>query len=184
MMQSDCIILPVPVRRYVLKFITQKYGLAEGEPWRIGTRGGKERIFMYSLLERTPNRYEKYRKSEAVLMIAIPLRIYFKRGSFLSQESIELFNSYIQAALLDEITLHYFGVKAGIGLKKCPRVVTTVHRSADGHERNKRIPASQGTRFFAQDATIYDILGKYDIGENDLTLDSILKHVNRRANAA
>jgi hypothetical protein len=177
------VVLNVPVRRFVFKYIRAKYNLAPGMPWRVATRG-KESIAIYGLLERAPNRYEQYKKNEVILQIKIPSWLLKEKGCFLSQKSIELFTNFIQDEIIDEITMYYFGVKNGIGLKRSEKVVTTVFRSKDDTERTRRIPTSQGSRFFAQDATIYDILKKYDITEEDLTFASVVKHLQRSALAS
>ena len=172
--------LHVPVKRFVYKYITGKFNLKDGEPWKIGLRG-KENIMLYSLLERAPNRHEKYKKSEAVLTILIPSRLNCLKGNFISQEHIDLYTNYIQDLIQDEIMLYYFGIKSGIGLKKCDRVVTAVfkYQGNEGKVRTRRVPRSEGEKFYAQNETIYDILKKYQITEDDLTFDSIIKHVQR-----
>ncbi len=173
------VVLNVPVRRFVVKYIRAKFELGPGQPWRITTRG-KECITFYHMLERAPDRYEKYRRNEEVLQVMVPTWAHLKKGVFISQESVDHFITYVQSLLVDEITMYYFGVKNGIGLKRSDKVVTMIHRARENQpERTRRVLTKEGTRFFAQEATIYDILNKYNISENDLTFDSVVKQLQR-----
>ncbi|MHB8209113.1 hypothetical protein [Mucilaginibacter sp.] len=172
------VILRVPVKRFVLKYITAKFKLQPGEAWRIG-RLGKENTIICCLLERTPNRYEKYLKNEAILDIIIPENINLKKGAFLSQDSINVFTGFIKDSLLEEINLYYFGIKNGQGLKRCEKVVAIVHK--EDKVKQVRLKTEEGKKFYAQNNTIYDILEKYNITPSDLTFDSIVKHIQRYA---
>lgn len=169
------ITLHVPVRRFVYKYITAKYG----KVWRVRTRG-KENLMLTSLLERAPDRYEKYKKNEVMLEIFIPSRLNLLNGNFLSQDSLDTFTHFIHDLLLDEITLYYFGIKNGIGLKKSEKVVTTVYEH-DNKIKTRRTPVKNGKNFYAANETVYDILKVYNISDADLTFDSIIKHMQRSA---
>lgn len=176
------ITLHLPVRSYVYKYCRTVFGDA-GKPFDYFklNMNLKECKMLHALLERTPNRYEKYRQNEAVLNILIPTRIAIGKGCYLSQESIDIFNDYIKDVIMDQIVFFQTGIATKVGLKAIDKI--TIHQyQADKKIRVLRIKPEAAEKFYWQKSIIYDILAKYDITEDELSFDSIVKHLQRRCN--
>jgi hypothetical protein len=168
------VVLKVPVRSFVYKYLTSKYG----NPWRINSRYKDARVFQY-LLARTPNRYDKFiTKDMVILDVVIPTQIHLKKGSYLSQECIHELHEIINDNIMHEIETFYRGVTTGLGLKDCNKVRVIVNENTERFQE-RRIDTREAFRFFAQKQIIYDILKKYDITEEDLTYDCVVKRLQR-----
>lgn len=167
------VVLKVPVRKFLFKYITTKYG----HPWRLSSRYRDGRV-LKEFLERTPNRYEKYLPNDNILEIIVPSQVFLTKGSYLSQSRIDSFTKIVYADLMEEIEEFYSAVTSGIGMKKCAKVRVLI--SAKNEKiRERRIASSQGEKFFAQKEIISDFLKKYDITEDDLTYDAVKKKLQR-----
>jgi hypothetical protein len=99
------VVLRVPVRSFVYKYITAKYGR-----------------LLQEFLARTPNRYERYAKNEKILEIIVPSKIMLTKGAYLSQSKIDSFIDIIYADFLNEIEGFYTAVTSGLGIKRCHKV--------------------------------------------------------------
>lgn len=167
------------VPSYVYKYCSAMFG----KQWRLSMRNKESRV-LYAMLERSPYRYEKYikRKGYCELNIRVPAKMQCMKGGWLSQESIDLFIEYVHQLILDEITLFHTGIKTQIGLKAIDRVALNQYL-ADRKVRVIRVKPTEAAKMFWQKNIIYDILRKYDITEDDLTYDSIVKHLQRNSPA-
>ena len=167
------VVLKVPVRSFVYKYITAKYG----SPWRLSSRHKDGRL-LQEFLARTPNRYERFAKNDRILEIIVPSKIMLTKGCYLSQSKIDSFNEIIYSDLLNEIEGFYTAVTSGIGIKKCNKVRVII---SDKNEkiRERRVSPVEGSKFFAQKEIIQSFLKKYDITEEDLTYDAMIKKLQR-----
>lgn len=174
--------LHLPVKRFVLKYCDKRFckDTAFGRSWRLNMRE-KEAKFLWALLERTPNRYEKYAPDEAKLHILVPSNIACQRGAYLSQESIDLFNEYIKQCIVDEISTFHTGIKCKMGLKMIDKV--TLNQYQAERTRVLRITPGEAHKFFWQKSMIYDFLAQYDITEDEISAESIVKHLQRHTPA-
>ena len=169
------VVLKVPVRSFVFKYLTSKYG----NPWRISSRHKDARV-VQSLLARTPNRYDKFiTKDMVILDVVIPTKIHLTKGSYLSQQCINELQEIINDDILREIENFYSGVTSGLGLKDCSKVRVIISDQQD-KIRERRIDTNEAHRFFSQKQIIYDVLKKYDITEDDMTYDCIVKRLQRQ----
>lgn len=173
--------LHLPVRRYVYKYCCKLFS-EPGKPydWRL-TKHPKEGLVIYALLERTPHRYEKPVVNEAMLNIFIPSNISRTKGWYIPQEGIDAFNEYIRQVIMDEILQFHTGIQSQIGLKAIEKVTCTQYL-ADKRCRVVRLLPKEAKNFFWQKSIIYDILKKYDITEDDMSFDSVVKHLQRYGN--
>jgi hypothetical protein len=166
-------VLEIPVKRYVLNYITARYG----SPWQPVKRYKDSRMIL-NLLERAPNRYEKYAAGETVLIVRLNSYQVKYHGCYLSQNSIDEFNEFIKQCILDDILNYSRFVKAGVGLKTSERVKVMIRKE---HKSPRNVPPEEGKKFFSQKEMINDILDKYQIDEADMTYDMVIKHVQRSA---
>lgn len=178
----DIALLP-HVKSYVYKYCTKLFCKTTqfGPTWRLNLRD-KEGKFLYALLERTPDRYEKFTTTGEQLYILVPSKIAYSKGAYLSQQSIDLFNEYIKQCIVDEILLFHTGIATRIGLKMIDRVTVNQYQ-ADNKIRVMRVASSEAQKFFWQKSMISDILAKYDIVEEEISTDSIVKHLQRHTPA-
>jgi len=168
------VVLKVPVRSFVYKYLTAKYGF----PWRLSSRH-KDGRMIQSLLARTPNRYDKYVKKDMMIMdIIVPAKIHLTKGSYLSQDRINELQEIINDDILHEIESFYRGVTSGLGLKDCNKVRVIVSGRNDTI-RERRVDPIEGSKFFSQKQIINDVLKKYDITEDDLSYDCMIKRLQR-----
>jgi hypothetical protein len=149
--------------------------------WRLNLRD-KEAKFLYALLERTPDRYEKFQPGEEELYIRVPSKIAYSKGAYLSQQSIDLFNEYIKQCIVDEILMFHTGIATRIGLKMIDKVTVNQYQ-ANCKVRVLRVASSEAQKFFWQKSIISDILAKYDITEEEISTDSIVKQLQRHTPA-
>ena len=167
------IVLRVPVKTFVYKYITAKYG----SPWHLNSKC-KDGRMLQEFLERAPHRQEKYASNQKILEIVIPSRIFMQKGCFLSQARINAFIEIIHQDLMNEINNFYSAITDGIGLKKYNVVRVDLHEPGQ-KIKTRRLQPSVAPKFFEQREIIYDVLKKYDITEDDLTFDSLKKHLYR-----
>lgn len=170
------VILQVPVPNFVCKYITAKHG----HPWRLNSRYLHGRM-MQEFLERTPKRNEKYKNDQTLMQVIVPTKIHLTKGSYLSQAKIDSFVEIIYFELVNEIENFYNSITSGLGIKKCKKVRVLDTRK-DGSSKECRIPPLEGEKFFAQKEIIQEILKKYDISEDDLTYDAVIKKLQRSIN--
>jgi hypothetical protein len=171
--------LHVPVRLYVYKYIMHVFG-EKGAPfnyWRLNT-SSKEGMTLYSMLERMPDRYEKYRPDDIELDIRIPGKIRQRKGPNLSQASVDMFNDYIKQLIMDEILQFHTGINTRIGLKAIDKV-TISHYVGNKVARVQRLQTTEAKNFFWQKSIITDILMKYDITEDEISSESVAKYLQR-----
>ncbi|QTE38512.1 hypothetical protein J3L18_05390 [Mucilaginibacter gossypii] len=169
--------LHIPVRRYVFKYCKTLFG----DPWRLTTRH-KEGIVLHAMLKRMPHRYEKYHRDDEILSLQIPAKIVCQKGVYLTQEDIDAFNDYIKQVILDEIFQFHTAIQSRVGLKAIDKVSVNQYM-ADKRVRLIRLQPAEATKFFWQKQIITDILSKYDITEDDLSSDSVVKHLQRYSSA-
>lgn len=165
------IVLEIPVKRYVLNYIENKYG----SPWIISKRF-KEGRMLINLLNRAPNRYEKYRSSDSLLKIKLLTDTINDQGCYLTPKNIDEFCEFIKQCILDDIVNYSLFIKGGIGLKNAERVDIKLR---EDHVSPRKAPTREGIKFFSQKEIIFDILSHYGIDESDMTYDSIAKHLQR-----
>ena len=178
----DIALLP-HVKSYVFKYCNKLFCKESrfGPAWRLNLRD-KEGKFLYALLERTPDRYEKFSTIGDQLYILIPSKIAYTKGAYLSQASIDLFNEYIKQCIVDEIQQFHTGITTRIGLKMIDKVTVNQYQ-ADNKIRVMRVASSEASKFFWQKSMISDILAKYDITEDEISTDAIVKHLQRHTPA-
>lgn len=164
------IAIKIPCKNFVRKYIDAKYGT----PWVLSNRYSEGRAFKL-LLDRAPDKYEVYPKSEAVLEVIIPPKFFFKYGSYISPENCEEFGAFIRDRIIDEMKALNSSIQNGIGLKRNKKI-----RVMFG-TKERRMSPEQAPKFFTRKEIIYDILDKYGISDADLTFDSITKHLQRSA---
>lgn len=165
------IVLEIPVKRYVLNYIDTRYGT----PWVISKRY-KEGRMLINLLQRAPNKYEKFTTNQTVLKIRVNSDIINQYGCYLPQKNINEFNELIRQCILDDILNYSRFIKSGVGLKNVQRVKIMLRKE---HLSPRNVAPAEGLKFFSQKEIINDILKKYDVDEADMTYDSIIKHLQR-----
>jgi hypothetical protein len=173
--------LHVPVPTYVYKYISKIFGNPKKDfyDWRLSTHL-KEGKFVYALLERAPYRYEKMKPNETILPITIPGDIAFRKGVYIPQDSVDLFIGFIKQVIMDEVILFHTGIKCRRGLKDIEKVSLNQYM-ADDKVRLLRIDTKEAEKFFWQKAIVTDVLAKYNITEDEISADSVVKYLQRHA---
>ena len=167
------IVLKIPVRRFVKKYIQSKYG---PDLWNF-TKDSKEGRFFFSLLERVPPKYANFKKNEDVLQVQVSSRYVNLKGCYISQESIDEFTAYIYNELVSEIVTYITNIDQQIGKKPYARVKLKLVVNQEIHI--KSFPAIEPAQLFQKKQAIIDILKKYSIEEDDLAFDTVVKRYQR-----
>ncbi|WP_432328893.1 hypothetical protein ACRQ5D_10800 [Mucilaginibacter sp. P25] len=173
--------LHVPVPTFVYKYISKIFRDPKKEfyDWRLSTHL-KEGKFVYALLERSLCRYEKMKPNEIILPITIPHDMATRKGVFIPQESVDLFIGFIKQVIMDEVVLFHTGIKARQGLKEIDKVSINQYM-ADDKVRLLRINTKEAEKFFWQKAIVKDVLAKYDITEDEISAESVVKYLQRHS---
>lgn len=175
------VILHVPVPGYVYKYCRKVFG-EKGTVfnyWRL-TVHHKEGKVIYSMLERVPYRYEKYERNQCILPILIPSKMARTKGCYLTQENINIFIDYVKDVILEEIVFFHSGIQSRLGIKTIDKFTVDQYYS-DKKIRVLRLRRSEAHKFFWQKNIISDILARYDITEDEISYDSIVKHLQRHS---
>ena len=162
--------LKLPVHPYVRNYILSRYNSSIWTPIS-GDRIGK---YFLALLERVPNRYEKYSLSYTHSLPITLLNDYVaRRGCHISRESIVDFNEYVRLEILEEIMTYLMNLKNNIGVKKYRRVY--MRETSSSKPKVVKMDHIIIHQLFEKKEVIYDCLRKYNISEDEFAYESIKK---------
>ena len=168
------ITITIAVRPYVKKFIQARY---EQQVWQINKheRVGK---MLYCMLERMPVRQDKtYLMLGDTLSIEISHDYARNKGIHLSNDNIIQLNEFIQDEIVEMMAMYAFGIKNRLGLKKYSELYVKHRRKTGTSTRVVQDPDLY--QYFEKREIISDFLKLYDISENDLRVETVLKSWQR-----
>jgi hypothetical protein len=174
MSEVDCLYqIQVPVHTYVRKFIQARYECLSWTPSK-SDRIGK---FLVALLERVPNRMEKYKAMPDSIHIKVLNDYALRKGFYLTQNSIEEFNEYIRLEIVEEVMRYQFNLKNRIGIKKYEQV--WIRKQPEASAKIVVMDDLVVDQLFEKKEIIYDFLSQYNITEDDFSYESIKKATYR-----
>lgn len=165
--------LTIPVKPYVKKYIEARY---EQEVWEVNKLERIGKVF-FLMLERMPKLYEKSKLNlGATLKVSIREDYAVRRGIYVPNSSVQVFNEYILEELIEEIVMHAFYIENRIGLKKYKELYI---KHSNIRKRTHVIRDPNLIQFIEKREIIYDILKLYKINEFDLPFETIDRATRR-----
>lgn len=168
--------IELPCPSYVRKYMQARYELKPGAKWR-PLRSDRIGKFFINLLERAPDRMEKYKPFEDFLPIEISNDYGLRKGYWLSQEGIDDFNRFIRLELIEEVARYENNLRLEIGKKKYDKVF--MRKSANASANIIPMDKIVIHQLFEKKEIMYDFLATFGITEDDFSYESLKKATYR-----